>query len=97
MSYILLPDDFVHLLIVGLSLAVLIISIFAYKRRRQTRYLLLPFAFLFMFISQFISLLESLFYSDVLLVVPYVGVHLAHLFDLFTLVAFGLALFKRWD
>ena len=92
-----LPDDIVHVLIVGLSIAVLIISILAYKRKRQTRYLLLPFAFLFLFISQFITLLESLFYSDDLLVIPYIGVHIAHLFDLFTLVAFGLALFKRWD
>jgi hypothetical protein len=97
MSTILISDDVVHFLIVGLSIAVLAVSIQAYRRKVNTRYELLSIAFLFLFLSQFITLIESLFYSDQLIMIPYLEIHLTHLLDLCMLITFGIALFRRWD
>ncbi len=96
-SFLSSPDDLMHVLIVILSVLVLSISVFAFRIRRNTRYLLLSIAFFFLAISQIVNFLEIFSASDSLFVIPYVGIHVAHLFDFLTLLTFGLALVRNWD
>jgi hypothetical protein len=91
------PDDVVHISVVALSLTVLSIAFLAYERKRNTRFLLLSFAFLFIAIGQIITLVETFFLAGALLMIPIVGIHLTHIFDFFTLLTFGLALVKDWS
>jgi len=73
------------------------ISLLALFRKRSVRYLLLSIAFLFLTTSQIATFVEALFLSGNLLTIPFVDIHLSHLFDAVALLAFGLALFKNWD
>jgi hypothetical protein len=85
-------DDFLHVLILTLSYVVLGISLLAYLRRPSSRYLLLFLAFLFLAISQSITFVETFFYSGELFTIPYVSLHVSHVFDFAMLLSFGLAL-----
>ena len=85
-------DAVMHLLIVALSIAVLSVSILAYKRRRNRRYLYLTAGFLFIFLSQLATLLEVVFLSNALIIIPSIGLHLSHVFDFLTLIFFLLGL-----
>lgn len=88
-------DDLLHIMIVIMAFVVLSISILAYVRRPERRYLFLMIAFIFLAMSQTETLIETIFFSDALIIVPYLNVHLAHLFDFCTLFSFGLALTSR--
>jgi hypothetical protein len=77
-----------------MSFGVLGISFFAYLRRKSTRYFFLCLAFVFLTLSQTTTALETFFLSDTLLVIPYLDVHVTHLFDFATLLCFGIALTK---
>ncbi len=81
-----------HILIVVLAVTVLTVSILAYERRRSRRYLLLSTGFFFLFLSQFATLLEVIFYSNALIIIPSIGLHLSHVFDFLTLIFFFLAI-----
>lgn len=81
-----------HILIVALSIAVLSVSLLAYNRRRNRRYLYLTVGFLFIFLSQFATLFEVVFLSNALIIIPSIGLHLSHVFDFLTLIFFLLAL-----
>jgi hypothetical protein len=81
-----------HLTIVALSITVLSVSIFAYFRRRTRRYLLLSVGFFFLFLTQLSSLLEVVFYSNALIIIPSIGLHMSHVFDFLTLIFFMLAM-----
>jgi hypothetical protein len=87
-------DDLMHLLIVFMSFGVLCISLFAYLQRKSTRYLFLCLAFVFLTLSQTTTAFETFFLSDTLIIIPYVDVHVTHLFDFATLLCFGIALTK---
>jgi hypothetical protein len=88
-------DDLLHVLIVAMAFLVLTISALAYWRRPERRYLFLMIAFIFLALSQTETLIETVFLSNTLIIVPVLDVHLAHLFDFFTLFNFGLALLSR--
>jgi hypothetical protein len=90
-------DDLMHVLIVLLSIVVLTISVTAFWQKRNARYLMLFVAFFFLALSQIFTLGEVLFYSGALITIPFVGIHLTHLFDFLMLVTFGLALLRNWD
>jgi hypothetical protein len=84
-------DAGLHVVIVALAVTVLTVSILAYWRKRSARYFLLSLGFFFLFLSQLATLYEVLFLSDALIMIPAIGLHLNHIFDLFTLVFFLLA------
>lgn len=90
-------DAWMHLVLMAFSALLLSISIRAYTRKPYSRYLFLVFAFLFLALSQGISFLESMFLSGGLILIPDIGLHLSHLFDLLMLVSFGVALTRTSD
>ena len=85
-------DALLHIAIVALAITVLTVSILAYERRRTRRYLLLTLGFLFILLSQFATLLEVIFLSNALIIIPSIGLHLSHVFDFLTLIFFLLAI-----
>src|SRR5579872_6395058 len=72
-------DAVMHVLIVVLAITVLSVSFLAYDRTRSRRYLFLPIGFFFLFLSQFSTLLEVLFLSNALIIIPSIGLHLSHI------------------
>jgi hypothetical protein len=87
-----LGDAMLHIAIVALAITVLTVSLLAYERRRTRRYLLLTLGFFFIFLSQFATLLEVIFLSNALIIIPSIGLHLSHVFDFLTLIFFLLAI-----
>jgi hypothetical protein len=85
-------DAFLHIVIVTLAIVVLSVSVLAYERRKSRRYLLLSVGFFFLFLSQFATLLEVVFLSNALIIIPSIGLHLSHVFDFLTLVFFLFAI-----
>jgi len=90
-------DAVVHVLLVAFSGLVLVISLFAYATRRDTRYLLLSIAFTFLFLSQLVELIETIFLSNQLVYIPLTGIHLSHFLDFLMLSSFSLALLVRGE
>src|SRR5579864_2447116 len=88
-------DAVIHVLLVAFSFLVLSISILAYIERRSTRYLFLTLAFTFLTLSQFVELVETLFLSSQLILIPSTGIHLSHFFDFLMLSSFSFALLTR--
>jgi hypothetical protein len=88
-------EDLIHLFLVVLSVVVLTISALAYFRKGGARYLSLLLAFTFLTLSQVITLVEVLFLSQGLILLPFVGLHLTHLLDFLMLSSFVLALIKN--
>ncbi len=68
-----ITEDMVHILLVGLSSAVLLVSIAAQLRKRNRRYQVLTLAFGFLTLSQSVELVETLFMSNQLVMVPIAG------------------------
>ncbi len=85
-------DDLIHLLIVIMSFSLVGISFYGYLRQRNSRYFLLFLAFVFIMLSQTTTAIETFFMSDQLIIIPYMDVHVTHLFDFATLLCFGFAL-----
>ena len=88
-------DAVIHVLLVAFSSLVLSISLLAYGERRNTRYLSLTLAFTFLTMSQIVELVETLFLSSQLVLIPDTGIHLSHFFDFLVLSSFGFALLTR--
>ena len=87
-------DAVMHLITVSLSIAVFSISVRALQKRPSHRYIMLSFAFIFLLLSQLDEFIESLFYSGNQLMIPYLDLHVSHLFDFLMLVSFVLALVR---
>jgi hypothetical protein len=90
-------DGLVHILLVSFSCLVLSISLLAYATRRDIRYLFLSLAFTFLALSQVVELVETLFLSNALVLIPSTGIHLSHFLDFLMLSSFSLALLVRRD
>ena len=90
-------DAVVHVLLVTFSAVVLMISLLAYVSRRDTRYMLLSIAFTFLFLSQVLELVETIFLSNQLIYIPLTGIHLSHFLDFLMLSSFSLALLVRGE
>jgi hypothetical protein len=85
----------VHVLLVAFSALVLFISLLAYARRRDSRYLSLSLAFAFLALSQVVELVETLFLSNQLIFIPPTGIHLSHFLDFLMLSSFSMSLLIR--
>jgi uncharacterized membrane protein len=90
-----ITDGLVHVLLVAFSGLVLAISLLAYASRRDTRYMFLSLAFTFLALSQIVELVETLFLSSELILIPLTGIHLSHFLDFLMLSSFSLALLVR--
>lgn len=88
------PDVLMHLVTIGLSVAVFVISVRAMQKRPSRRYVMLSIAFFFLLLSQLDQFIEALFYSGNQIMIPVVGLHVSHLFDFLMLVSFVLALLR---
>ncbi|MDA4128116.1 MAG: hypothetical protein OK422_01420 [Thaumarchaeota archaeon] len=86
-------EELIHPLLVMLSLIVLAISGVAYYRRKSPRYLLLFFAFVFLFASQVVTYAQELYVGSIDLQI--LGLHPAHVFDLGALFSFAGALLEN--
>ena len=88
-------DGLVHVLLVAFSALVLLISLLAYSARRDYRYLSLSLAFAFLALSQVVELVETIFLSNQLILIPLTGIHLSHFLDFLTLSSFSMSLLIR--
>lgn len=84
--------DILHFTLAILSIVVLGISVAAYWRRRETRYFFLMIAFLFFCLDQVITLYQEIYFYGLLIVIPYVGLHLVHVLELLMLISLIAAL-----
>ncbi len=84
--------DILHFSLAILSVVVLAISIAAYVRRRETRYFFLMIAFLFFCLDQVVTLYQELYFYGLLIVIPYIGLHLVHVLELVMLLSLIAAL-----
>jgi hypothetical protein len=84
--------DVLHIFLAVLSVAVLVISVGAFVRRRETRYLFLMVAFLFFCLDQLITLYQEVYFYGLLIVIPYLGLHLVHVLELAMLLSLIAAL-----
>jgi len=87
-----LTDTVIHALLVAFSALVLATSLLAYRIRRNSRYLFLSLAFAFLAASEIVALVEVLFYSAELIVIPSTGIHLSHFLEFLMLSSFSIAL-----
>ena len=88
----LVNDDAMHVVLVTLSAILVAISVNGYNRRRDRRYFFLMLAFIFFFLDQAVTLYQQLYLNDVLIVIPYVELHLVHTFELVMSICFIVAL-----
>ena len=89
-------EEMMHVLIVALSSILVVIAALAYSRKRNRRYLFLSMAFVFLLLSQLVTMLEVVLFSNSLLMIPVLNLHITHLFDLLMLVSFAAALMRDW-
>ena len=95
MTGISLTDAIIHVLLVAFSALVFGISVLARAETRSHRHLLLTLAFGFLFLSQVVELVETLYLSNELVLIPYTEVHLSHFLDFLMLSCFSIALLVR--
>ncbi|HZY47301.1 MAG TPA: hypothetical protein VFE96_05830 [Candidatus Bathyarchaeia archaeon] len=89
-------EDFIHSVLVMSSVVLVIIASRAYLRRHDSRYLFLLLAFVFLGISQVVTLLEALSVSGPIFL-PFIEVHLSHMLDFLMLLSFALSLTRSVD
>ena len=70
-------------------------SFLAYLERRNRRYLFLFLAFVFLASSELVGLVEVLFYSSQLILIPFTAIHLSHFLEFLMLSSFSLALLSK--
>jgi hypothetical protein len=85
-------DDIMHVALVGLSLALMGMSMNGFRRRRNSRYFFLMLAFIFFSLDQVVTLWQQLYLGDILLSLPVFGLHVTHLFELLMGLSFFAAL-----
>jgi hypothetical protein len=85
-------NDFLHTSLAVLSVAVLVVSVAAYAKRRDSRYLFLMIAFAFFALDQVVTLYQEVYCYGLLIVIPGIGLHLVHVLELLMLVSLLAAL-----
>ena len=70
-------------------------SFLAYLERRNTRYLFLFLAFVFLASTEIVGLVEVWFYSTQLLLIPFTSIHLSHFLEFLMLSSFSVALLSK--
>ena len=81
-----------HVLLAALSVILMVISVIAYRKRPERRYLLLMLAFVFLSSDQIITLYQEVSLGGQLIMVPILELHLVHLLELLMIVSFIAAL-----
>jgi len=87
-------EDLIHTVLVGSSLVLLVIAAHAYLKKRDSRYLFLLLAFVFLGLSQIETLLETLFLENPVFL-PFFELHISHVLDFLMLLSFALALTRN--
>lgn len=85
-------NDILHFTLATLSVAVLVISAAAFLRRRDSRYFFLMIAFVFFSLDQIVTLYQEIYFYGLLIVIPYIGLHLVHVLELMMLASLIVAL-----
>lgn len=85
-------NDFLHFALAALSVVVMVVSAGAFIRRRDGRYFFLMLAFVFLCLDQLITLYQEVYFYGLLIIIPYLGLHLVHVLELLMLVSFIAAL-----
>ena len=86
------PNDMLHLLLVVFSVGLFAVSVGAFVRRRGNRYLFLMLAFSLLCADQVVTFYQELYTGGLLILIPYVDLHLVHFLELLMMVSFALAL-----
>ncbi len=84
----------IHVLLAVLSIVLMLISVGAYRRRPNGRYLFLMLAFVFLCADQIITLWQEVYYGGQLIMIPFVELHLVHLLELLMIISFLVALLR---
>lgn len=87
-------EDLIHTVLVVSSLILVALAGRAYLRRDDSRYLFLLFAFIFLGLSQVVTLFEALTFSGPVFL-PFLELHLSHLLDFLMLLSFTLSLTRN--
>jgi len=87
-------DDIMHLVLLVLSTVLMLISANGYRRRPSSRYFFLMLAFVFFFLDQAVTFYQEIYLDGLLISVPYLGLHLIHLFELLMSLSFLTALLR---
>jgi len=85
-------DDAMHLLLAGLSLALMLVSVNAYRKRPERRYFLLMLAFIFLCLDQVVTAYQEFFLGGELIALPFLDLHLIHFLELLMILSFLAAL-----
>jgi hypothetical protein len=80
------------MLLAVFSVGLFVVSIGAFARRRGQRYMFLMLAFGLLCMDEVITLYQQVYYGGLLILIPYVDLHLVHFLELLMMVSFGLAL-----
>ena len=84
-------EDLIHTVLVASSVVLVIIAGRAYVKKNDSRYLFLLLAFIFLGISQVVTLLEAISVSSPIFL-PFLDLHLSHALDFLMLLSFTLSL-----
>jgi hypothetical protein len=87
-------DDAMHLLLASLSVILMLVSMNAYRKRPESRYLLLMLAFIFLCLGQVITAYQELYLGGDLIALPFLDLHLVHFLELLMMVSFLAALVR---
>ena len=87
-------DDAMHLLLAGLSVVLMLVSMNAYRKRPEGRYLLLMFAFVFLCLDQVVTAYQELYLGGELIALPFLDLHLIHFLELLMILSFLAALLR---
>ena len=83
-----------HFALLVLSIVLMIISANGYRRRPSSRYFFLMLAFVFFCLDQVVTFYQEIYLNGLLISIPYVDLHLIHLFELLMSLSFLTALLR---
>lgn len=86
------PNDILHVLLAVFSVGLFVVAVGAFVRRRGQRYMFLMLAFGLLCMDEVITLYQQVYYGGLLILIPYVDLHLVHFLELLMMVSFALAL-----
>jgi hypothetical protein len=85
-------DDVMHLLLAGLSVVLMLVSVNAYRKRSDGRYMLLMLAFVFLCLDEVVTAYEEFYLGGDMIALPFLDLHLVHFLELLMILSFLAAL-----
>jgi hypothetical protein len=89
-----IDDDIVHALLLVTSVILMTVGANAYRKARDGRYFLLMLAFVFFFLDQTVTAYQEFYLSGELIAIPFLGLHVVHVFEFLMSASFLGALLK---